>query len=82
VRRGRAAPHSCWARILVHQGERGVAPGRQIGQPLPVHHSDLDRDDAERVTVGRGGRDCRMTDDARAAGAVDDTNRLAEIPFK
>ena len=69
-------------RILVHQGKRRVAPRRELGQPLPMHHRDLDRDDAERVAVGRGGGDRRVADDAGAADAVDDIDRLAEILFE
>ena len=51
----------------------------EVGQPLPVHHADLDRDHADRVAVGRRGRDRAVADDAAAAGAVDDVDRLAEL---
>ena len=37
-----------------------------------MHHRDLDRDDAERVAIGRRRGDRRMADHAGAAGAVDD----------
>src|SRR3982074_2319306 len=60
-------------------GVGGLLGGGEIGRPWPMHHRDLDRDDAERVAVGRGGRNRRMADDARAADAVDDAHRLPEI---
>ena len=66
-------------RILVHQRERRVAVGLELGEALPVHHRDLDRDDAERVAVGGRGGDRRMADDARAAGAVDDVEGLLQL---
>ena len=66
-------------RVLVHQGQRRIAVGLELGQPLPVHHRDFDGDDAERVAVGRSGGDRRMADDARAAGAVDDVEGLLEL---
>ena len=53
--------------------------GAELGQPLPVHHRDLDGDEADRVAVRRGLRDRAVADDAIAAGAVDDVDRLAEI---
>jgi hypothetical protein len=41
-----------------------------------MHHRDLDGDEADRVAVGRGLRDRAVADDAVAAGAVDDVDRL------
>ena len=66
-------------RVLVHQRQRRVAGRIELGEALMVHHRDLDRDHADGVAVGRRGRDRRMADDARAAGAVDDVERLPEI---
>ena len=69
-------------RVLVHQRERRVARRLEVGQPLPVHHGDFDRDHADVVAVGLRGRDRRMADHARAAGAVDHVERLAEVLFE
>ena len=76
---GAAGRHLDAGRVLVHEGERRVAVRLQLGEALPVHHRDLDRDDAERVAVGRRGGDGRVADHARAAGAVDDVEGLLEL---
>ena len=47
-----------------------------------MHHVDLERDQADRVAVGRGAGDGGVTHDAVAAGAVDDVDRLAEVLFQ
>jgi hypothetical protein len=44
-----------------------------------VHHSDLDRGDADGVAVGLRFRDRGMADDAGAARAVHDVDRLADL---
>ena len=44
-----------------------------------MHHADLDRDQADGVAVGRRRGDRVVADDAAAAGAVDDVDRLAEL---
>src|SRR5262245_42000005 len=66
--------HARW--VLVHERERRIAVGLELGEALPVHHRDFDGDDAERVAIGRRRGDRRMTNDARAAGAVDDIEGL------
>ena len=47
-----------------------------------MHQGDLERDETERVTVRRGGRDRLVADHARPAGAVHDVHRLLEIAFQ
>ena len=44
---GESDLHLDAGRILVHQRERRVARRRELGQALPVHHGDLDRDHAD-----------------------------------
>ena len=66
-------------RIEVDQSDRRVRRAGELGQALPVHHADLDGDHADRVAVGRRRGDRRMADDAAAAGAVDDVDRLAQL---
>ena len=78
-----ASARTCDAgRIGVDQADRRVRRAGEVGQALPVHHADLDRDQADRVAVGRRGRDRRVADDAAAAGAVDDVDRLARAPSR
>ena len=66
--------------IRVDERERlCTTRGVELGQALPVHHRDLDGDEADRVAVRRRLRDRAVADDAVAAGAVDDVDGLAEI---
>ena len=65
--------------VLVDQPERRELLERKIGKPRPVHQGDLQRDEAERVTVRRCSRDRLVADHARSAGAVHDVHRLLEI---
>ena len=79
---GRIAPDLDAWWVLVDERERRVALRRELGQALPVHHADLDRQHAERVAVRRGRRDRGMAHDAAAAGAVHDVHGLAELPLE
>ena len=66
-------------RIFVHQRQRRVAPRRQFGQSLPVHHRDFHRQHADGVAVGLCRGDRGMADHAGAAGAIDHVEGLAEV---
>ena len=60
--------------VLVHLRDRGEVLPADVGQALVVHHADLHRDQADRLTVG-GGVDHRLVaHDAGSAGAVDDVD--------
>ena len=69
-------------KILVDHRQRRIFLKGEIGQPHPVHQGDLERDEAEGVAVGCGGRDRLVADHARAAGAVDDVDRLLEFALQ
>jgi hypothetical protein len=69
-------------RVGIDKRDRRVRRAVELGQFLPVHHPDLDGDDADRVAVGRGLGDRAVTDDATAAGAVHDVDRLAQLLFE
>ena len=66
-------------RIGVVQRDRGIVLVAEFGQADPMHHRDLDRDDADRVAVRLGRGDGLVADDAAAAGAVDHVHRHAEL---
>ena len=69
-------------RVCVDQRERRIRSTGQLGQPLPMQHADLDGRQADRVAVGSGRGNRRVTDDAVATGAVDDVDRLSQLFFE
>ena len=79
---GRVRLHMDRGEILVDERERRVLLPREIGETDPVHLVDFERDETERVAIGRGGRDRQVSDHARAAGAVHDVHRLLEIALQ
>jgi hypothetical protein len=68
--------------VLIDERDRREALEGEVRETHPMHLVDLERDEAKGVAVGRGGRDRRMADHARAAGAVDDVHRLLEIALE
>jgi hypothetical protein len=75
----RIGAHLQAGRIGVDEAERRVRRAFEVGQALPVHHADLDRDQADGVAVGRRLGDRAVADDARATGAVDHVDRLLQL---
>jgi hypothetical protein len=75
----RVGAHLQAGRVGVDEADRRVRRARDLGEALPVHHADLDRDQPDRVAVGSRARDRLVADDTAAAGAVDDVDRLAEV---
>src|SRR5437016_6548870 len=51
-------------------------------EPNPMHHGDLDGDHAQGVEIGRRRRDRLVSDDPGAAGAIDDVDRLLQLPLE
>jgi hypothetical protein len=65
--------------IGVHQADRRIGSAGKVSESLPMHHADLDGDEADGVAVRRRRGNCAVADYATAAGPIDDGDRLAKL---
>ena len=69
-------------RIGIDQTDRRIRRAAKVGQPLPVHHPDLNGHHSDRISIGRSRRDRRMADNSAASRAIDHVDRLSQLLFK